>query len=121
MSRMEDLLREALKRKEPPAGFAERVLARAASSEPAPGRASRWASLFRRPLVRWAAVAAAVILIVAGAQYQRAQKIRAEGEAAKQQVILAIQITGSKLEVVRQKVRSLAERDDNSAATRRTL
>ena len=57
MSRLDDELNIALRREDPPAGFAERVLAGAP--------ATRWT----RP--RWAAAIAAALLLAAGVEFER--------------------------------------------------
>ena len=100
MSRLEDSLREALRREPAPEGFAERVL-RAAESRPGvreePG--GLWARLgaaFRGPRLRWTAAFAAAALAF-GTVEIRNQRERVEGERAKQQLMLALRITGGKL------------------------
>lgn len=103
MDRMENDLREALRRKEPPAGFAARVLAAAESQ--AARRPSGWNWL--RPQMRWAVASLACILILAAGmaiRQQREREMRARGEAAKQQVMLALRITSAKLHVAQAKV-----------------
>jgi anti-sigma-K factor RskA len=99
---LEDELRKALLREEPPAGFAERVLARAAAQADAP--AHRW---WRLPRMRLAAVAAcAVLLALAGAGYRQWQ-----GEMAKQRTLVALGIAGGELRATQIRVRHiLAER-----------
>ena len=49
MNRFEDEISEALRRKEPPAGFADRVIARAAAPAPA-ARAGSWRNGSAPPL-----------------------------------------------------------------------
>ncbi len=101
MSRLEDELRTALRREQPSAGFAGRVLARAAQP-----RRSFW-DFFHLPAFRWAVAGAlALIMVVAGLEYRREQE-RARGEAAKQQLMLALRITGSKLRLAQHKVQQL--------------
>jgi hypothetical protein len=103
--RLEDELRRALRRGEPPEGFTERVLA--AAAEPSarrmdhPRAAALW---FHSPVFRWAMVAAACLLLVTGAARYRQHRIEARGEAAKAQLMLALRITGGKLEAIRAKV-----------------
>lgn len=103
MERMENDLRRALARKEPPAGFAARVLAAADSQ--AARRASHWS--WFRPQMRWAVAALACVLILTAGlaiRQQREREMRARGEAAKQQVMLALRITSAKLHVAQAKV-----------------
>ena len=99
MNRLEQELKQALRREEPSPGFADRVLARAAN-EP---RRTRWWE-FRPPAFRWAAAAVAVALVAALVYDQRGRRERAAGEQAKQQLILALRITGSKLQFTQEKV-----------------
>ena len=97
MSRLEDELRHSLRRREPPAGFAERVLARARARE----REKRRPALFHW---RWLAAAAAVVVLAAGLHFFEERRRRLEGERAKEQVMLALQVTGAKLRLAEQRV-----------------
>jgi len=104
MSRLDDALHEALRREPAPDGFAERVL-RAAENTPVVSRDSvgLWARLgaaFRGPRVRWAAALAAAGLAFTAVGI-REQRERAEGERAKQQLMLALRITGGKLRLAK--------------------
>ena len=104
MSRLDDALKQALRRREPPEGFAERVLARAAEQ---PVRRSRWevvGSWFRMPRWQLAGAVAALVLIVGGSQYYREQQQRVQGEEAREQVLLALRIAANELHVAQQKV-----------------
>jgi hypothetical protein len=100
----DDELKAALKRREPPEGFAERVLARTQS--PAATRLPSWRERWgwwlipgRRPSWVTAGVIAALLLVASGVEYQH----RRQGELAKQQVMLALEIAGSKLNYVQKK------------------
>ena len=99
MSRLDDELRAALGREEPPSGFAERLLARAEEE-----RARSWWSL---PRLRWAAGLAACLLLAGGGLVERERRVRVRGELAKQQVMLALGITGSKLQFVKEKIHAI--------------
>jgi hypothetical protein len=104
MSRLEDELRRALRREPAPEGFADRVL-RAARNQPAAsvdsgGLWARIGAAFRVPRVRWAAALTAAALTF-GVVEVRNQSERAEGERAKDQLMLALQITGGKLSLVK--------------------
>lgn len=117
MSRLDDELRNALRREAPPAGFEARLLARlSAESQPKSGFA-RW---FRLPdihlplMTRWAFAAAVCLVVVAGVHFEferqeRVQQERVEGEAAKDKLMLALRVTGTQLQAVHEKVRELNE------------
>jgi hypothetical protein len=115
MTRLEDELRKALRRESPPDGFAGRVLSRSAQAVSAKHH-RRWSVLFGTRRLRWAA-AAAICMVLAGAglDYWNQQKERARGEAAKAQLMLALRITGSKLQFVQQKIEKIqAPRTDRN-------
>ncbi len=61
MSRMDDALREALRRQDPGDDFTRRVLA-AVSATPEPGRLERLFAAFRLPAVRWAMAACLAVV-----------------------------------------------------------
>jgi hypothetical protein len=89
---LEARLRGALRREEPPAGFAERVV-RQATRLPAP----RWA-----PRLLWAAAALAATLVVTvsiAEQYRRRQ-----AEEAGRKAVAALRIAAEKLDAARAKV-----------------
>jgi hypothetical protein len=96
---LEDELRKALRREEPPAGFAERVLARAAAQAETPARP--W---WRFPRVRLVSVAACAVLLaaMAGAGYRQWQ-----GEMAKQRTLLALSMAGGELHATQIRVRHI--------------
>jgi hypothetical protein len=115
MTRFEDELKNALRRQEPPQGFADRVLARATEQDSRPVKSAWrdwWLTAFAQPfapanLLRWAAVAAvAVTLVVGGVHYRNVhvQRERAQGEAAKARLLLALRIAGSKLQLAKARV-----------------
>ena len=101
MSRFERDLRESLKRREPPEGFAESVIARARATD-RPGKFS--------PFLRWVAVAAMVVLMVGGIALVREQRRQAENERKKEQLIAALQIMGSKLRLAQEKISVIQQR-----------
>ncbi len=111
MSRLEDELRQALRREDPGPEFTARVLAQAAAQKRPAGWWSALVASFRPPLVRWAAAGVAASRLVAGAglEYRRQQQVRIEGEAAKQQLVLALRIAGSKLHTAQAKVLRMSE------------
>lgn len=93
---LEDELRNALRREDPPEGFAERVIRQAgpdvARFRPAPQRKSTWT---------WAAVAAvaAALLLMVSLEYRHAQEKRAAEEA-----VQALQIVAEELNMVQNEV-----------------
>ena len=109
-------LKKALRREDPPADFAGRVLARIQSA-PArpPQRGEALRDFFLFPGLRWAAAAALCLLVAIGAvayrRHQRTVQERAlqQGEMARAQVLLALRITSSKLNVALREVRRADE------------
>lgn len=107
-SKLEQELRKALRPVEPREGFAERVMARVAASEreeAARGRSRWWSDLFQSRGVRWALTGALCISIASGGVYYRhEQERRAAGEQAKEQLMLALRLTASKLQIAQSEV-----------------
>jgi hypothetical protein len=98
MKPLDDELENLLKRKEPPEGFAERVLVRLETAPPQRNLIQRIAGLWRQPMLRWIAVTAACLLVVAGiARYQHQQREHAKAEQASRQAILALGIASAEL------------------------
>jgi hypothetical protein len=94
MNHLEDELKRAFRRIEPPAGFAGRVMAHVPS-----GR--------RQWIPRSWMAAAAAVLMVAGAgswEYRRARQKRIDAEQAKAELMFALELTASKLQATRSKV-----------------
>jgi hypothetical protein len=113
-----DELKHALRRQPAPGGFAERVMLRLEQQSSQKSAAVLRESLltfFTRPLVRWSAAGAlAVALVAGGIHIQNVRRERAEGEAAKEQLMLALRIAGSKLQLAKSKVnRSNASQNAN--------
>jgi hypothetical protein len=107
MNAFEEKLRTAMRRINPPQGFAEKVLART-ESLPKPG-AKGWRPFsfyLSKPLLRWAVVGATIcMLIVAAMVHQRRQEhLRKQGEMARVQVMQALRIASVKLNLARQRV-----------------
>lgn len=115
MRPLDDELRSALRRLDPPAGFAGRVMARLAA-QPAARAGWRQAlrTLFRMPRLRWVAVgiAACLLLTIGVVLHQRQQ--RAQGEMAKEQLKQALQIASSKLNLARRRVQEIDRRSPES-------
>jgi hypothetical protein len=97
----DDDLREALTRESPPEGFAERVLARSRQLDAGRRLGIDWL---------WPAVAAAVVVVAAGSAVYERQARRVEGERAKQDVLLALRVTGEKLRSAQLQVQEIQQR-----------
>jgi uncharacterized protein HemX len=135
----EDDLREALKRKDPGEGFAQRVMARVnqagvneataeGTAQPAPkkvnGKGLAWWTL--RPA--WAIALVAVLLLACGiggyqySEYRHAEEMRIarakqqqlqqEAERARDQAIMALEIARAKMNHVLQRAQLQAEPND---------
>ena len=110
MKRIDELLKTALQREGVPPGFAERVLARAEQRPMVMPKSEHvpWFHLFSRPLARWAAFATVSASLIAGSiHYRNVRREHAKGEAAKQQLMLALHIAGRKLQLARSKVNGI--------------
>jgi len=105
MSKLEDELRMALRREEPPADFTERVLARL-NQPREPSWRERLSVLMRPPRLQWVAVSVmvSVLLPFAGVQIRKQQQYNAEGERAKQQLLFAVRVAGSRLHQAQKRV-----------------
>jgi len=99
MNQFERDLRESLRRREPPAGFAAKVLARTRDTEVQ--------SVFSW---RWLAVAALVVFMVGGTLFIQKQQQQVEKERAKEQLMVALRITGSKVKEVQDRLTAIQER-----------
>lgn len=107
MNRLEQELKKAMQRVEPPAGFAERMLARAASEKEKKARPLWGFAWPGASNLRWAtACALCVVLATSGILYHHEQ--HRKGEEAKEQLMLALRITSSKLQIATQSVRNIS-------------
>jgi hypothetical protein len=113
MSYLEDDLKAALRREEPPADFTERVLARL-NQPPEPTWRERISVLMRPPRLQWVAlsVIVSVLIPLAGVQYHKQKQYQVEGERAKQQLLFAVRVAGTRLQRAQRKVLD-ASRMDN--------
>ena len=94
MTDFEDQLRRALQRKEPSADFAARVVAQASRTN---GSTASW---------RWWAVGLAASLFVGSVGFELEHRDRErQGEAAREQLLQAMQITSTKLNKIQKKVK----------------
>lgn len=115
---LEAELRNAMKRVDPPSGFADRVVARVRENEaiPIPGLWARVMQSFHAPVFRAAAAAALCVAVVAGSlEYRRHE--REQGEAAKRQLMVAMRITGAKLSYAQQKVNEVGSHQRGKSRT----
>jgi hypothetical protein len=125
MNRFEEELKQALRREEPSPDFTDRVMARIArlpqtqeqeKEREHVGWLKRLVAFFEPPAMKWAmAGAMACLLVFAGIAIHNARERRraieiAEGERAKEQVMLAMRIASAKLNVAQKKVRESSER-----------
>ena len=98
---VEKALRQALRSVDPPPGFADRVIQRAA-------RGTVRGSVGGRVWLGWA-TAAALVVGVSGGLWYRAEERRAQGEEARRQVLLSLRIAGAKLHEVQVKINHQGE------------
>lgn len=112
---LEQALKNALCREAAPENLAAEILARVSQRTSAPKvQRNSWFSVFSQPLIRWAAVATIAICLVAGGiHYRNLQVERAKGEAAKQQLMLALRIAGSKLQLAKERVNEINTRPES--------
>jgi len=99
---MHDELRDALRQVDPPAGFAERVIAKANADGDARTAANVRLKADATKVWTWAVAATLVVAIGGGVAYRVDERRR--GEEAKRQVLLSLNIAGSKLRALEIKV-----------------
>jgi hypothetical protein len=103
MTPFEQQLKEALARKEPSPDFAKRVLEKARERQPV----MRWAfrpSWFRRAWAWRLAPVMAALALVSGTVMYREHERTVRGELAKEKLLIAMRIAGSKLHETQQQV-----------------
>ena len=135
MKELDRELTNALRRENPPDGFAEQVLRRVGEPPHAEHRARTFPREQHRPnasplpsaqawgppaptklpFVQWAAAASLVAALAGGINYVAMQKERAEGEAAVVRVAQALHIAGTKLQLVQTKINQLHEQPDRNS------
>ena len=128
MNRFDEELKLALRREDPSPDFTDRVMARIAElqrqekSREKTDWLRRLMQFFQPPQMKWAmAGAVAVVLLIAafGVHRSRENERRrlaeiAEGERAKEQVMLAMRIASAKLNVAQKKVYETASHEGES-------
>lgn len=92
MTQFEDELKRALARRQPSPDFTAKVMAQVSARKPS---SPRWAAI----------AAAATLLLAAGGAYQHHRQV--QGEAAKQQLLVALRIAGSKLHMAQEHVQEI--------------
>ncbi|HEX5236566.1 MAG TPA: hypothetical protein VFW25_14700 [Silvibacterium sp.] len=99
---LERELRESLAPRAAPLGFANKVMARVELRDKSAFSLWRW-------FTSAALVTAVLLAMVLGGRWQQQRRQRIAGERARDQVILALRITGSTLQAVQQKVQQSAK------------
>lgn len=113
---LEQELRRALQHKQPSSGFVARVLANLPEE-----RRSPWAGWLHVPVLRWATAAILFVVIGSGAvAYYHHQQELARGRAAKQQLMLALRITGAKLQLAQQRVHAIGSDQERAGSSQET-
>ncbi|SPE33064.1 conserved hypothetical protein [Acidobacteriia bacterium SbA2] len=106
MNPWEESLREALRRKDAPPGFSDRVLARVRDL-PAREKRPWFRAFFARPALRWAAAVLCLAIAVSVAYRGRQERQRRQGELARVQVKQALRIASVKLNAARRMVQEV--------------
>lgn len=103
MEPMEQELKAALRRQQAPDWFAQSVMAKVKAEQ---RRKSPWLSGW----MRWATALAMLVVVLAGVRVERLRRERIAGEEAKEQLMLALQVTGSKLRHAQMRVLAVEHR-----------
>ena len=119
MKDIDQALKQALRRSQPAENFVDRVLARLEEERSEIVARPKVRPLYG-PMLRWAVAAVVILSIAIGLAYQQhARRVeRAKAIVAKQQVMLALRITGSKLRVAKQRVKAV---ESGQAKAEKTL
>jgi hypothetical protein len=108
----DDELRRAFKRKEPPPGFADRVLARISQAGSSVGKTRRATRVGSAITVRWiAAAAAGVAIAIASTRFYDSRQAALEEARVKAQLRTSLQIASEKLNDVERKLREHSLRE----------
>jgi hypothetical protein len=109
MEDFEQHLKNALARKNPSPWFEQKVMD--AVARPLPQRGRAWFHFAVHGRLRWTSALAAAAVLVTGVVWQRERMAeeRAQGEAAKARLQLALQITSTKLRKIQERVDAMHE------------
>jgi hypothetical protein len=107
MNSFDEQLKKALERKQPSMDFTARVLA-ASSGERGRAARSREHGGRRWWLPVWLAPLAAMLAVTLGVVYQQ-HRVRVQGELAKEKLVIALRVTGVKLQEAQAKVVGISE------------
>lgn len=99
MSQFERDLRECTRRREPPPGFAGRILARAREIDERSDLRSAW-----RRSWGWATAVTMVVMLFVGASVYQTRRQHLLAEQSKEQLMVALRVTGSKLQLVQERL-----------------
>ncbi len=119
MSWMDDELREALRRRSPSEGFADRVMERIERGGAVAEVPRRFA---RRPSAyswwRMTAIAATILLLLGMAtmRYEKQRREREQAELAKDQLFTALRLTAGKLQMARARIVNIGYEHDTEGA-----
>jgi hypothetical protein len=102
--RLEDELRGTLRREEPPAGFAAKILARTVGGPVLHVVPKRGRSWFQRPVGLAMAAALAALAIVPAVVVEQHRREQARGLKAKQELLTALAITREQFQQAKAKV-----------------
>jgi hypothetical protein len=109
MSNFERDLRDVLRRREPPHGFAGKVLARAREIDGRREARSIWNWSWR-----WVTVAALVVVLVGGGymyqQHERRLQAEKSAEKSKEELMIALRLTGSRFQLVQDKLSTIQQK-----------
>ncbi len=96
----EKKLQDAMRREPAPEWLEGAIMARIRQEQQA-RKPSAWLS---GAWLRWAGAVATLAVVVGGFQFERARQERMAGEQAKQQMLMALRVTGSKLRMAQERV-----------------
>jgi hypothetical protein len=107
-------LRATLQAVPAPEGFADRVMSRVDAALPEEEPSPWPVRTIRNPIVRGAIAATLLLSVGVGGYFEHQRERQIAGEQARQQVLLALRITGATLQDVRNKVDSDGPNHENA-------